>query len=129
MSIMLVVQEPRLISRRRAYIPFSACLLLRCFLTKHLFRFFPCSFRLSTPRSPPPPNHIAPIDPKVNQLASYRMLVEEAHDLISAHSNDVNAIFTYASGGFARLLGVDPKVGFVWSSERLSCAGFFFFCM
>lgn len=45
------------------------------------------------------------------ELAPYRALVEEAHDLISAHSNDVNAIFTYASGGFARLLGVDSKVG------------------
>lgn len=38
------------------------------------------------------------------------MLVEEAHDLISAHSTDVNAVFTFASGGFDRLLGMDPAV-------------------
>ena len=38
------------------------------------------------------------------------MLVEEAHDLISAHSTDVNAVFTFASGGFDRLLGMDPTV-------------------
>lgn len=38
------------------------------------------------------------------------MLVEEAHDLISAHSTDVNAVFTFASGGFDRLLGMDPSV-------------------
>lgn len=38
------------------------------------------------------------------------MLVEEANDLISAHTNDIHAIFTFASSGFGRILGVDPKV-------------------
>lgn len=47
---------------------------------------------------------------KVSELGAYRMLVEEAHDLISAHSTDVNAVFTFASGGFDRLLGMDPSV-------------------
>lgn len=46
----------------------------------------------------------------MNELGAYRMLVEEAHDLISAHSTDVNAVFTFASGGFDRLLGMDPAV-------------------
>ncbi|CAM9889692.1 unnamed protein product [Ascophyllum nodosum] len=45
---------------------------------------------------------------QVSELGAYRMLVEEAHDLISAHSTDVNAVFTFASGGFDRLLGMDP---------------------
>lgn len=38
------------------------------------------------------------------------MLVEEANDLISAHTNDIHAIFTFASAGFDRMLGIDPKV-------------------
>jgi len=30
--------------------------------------------------------------------------------MISTHSHDTNAIFTYASGGYDRLLGVNSKV-------------------
>lgn len=47
---------------------------------------------------------------QVSELGAYRMLVEEANDLISAHSNDTHAVFTFASAGFDRILGVDPKV-------------------
>ncbi|CAM9637614.1 unnamed protein product, partial [Laminaria digitata] len=46
---------------------------------------------------------------QVSELGPYRLLVEEAHDLISAHSTDINAVFTFASGGFDRLLGMDPS--------------------
>ena len=46
----------------------------------------------------------------MSELGPYRLLVEEAHDLISAHSTDINAVFTFASGGFDRLLGMDPSV-------------------
>lgn len=38
------------------------------------------------------------------------MLVEQAHDLISAHTTDDRALFLYASGAFNRLLGIDPQV-------------------
>lgn len=47
---------------------------------------------------------------KVTELGAYRMLVEQAHDLISAHTTDDRALFLYASGAYNRLLGIDPQV-------------------
>lgn len=39
------------------------------------------------------------------------MLVEQAYDLISAHTTDDRALFLYASGAFQRLLGINSQVG------------------
>lgn len=60
--------------------------------------------------SPLKSNRIESNQNQVDELGPYRMLVEEAHDLISSHSADENVIFTYASGGFRRLLGINPVV-------------------
>lgn len=38
------------------------------------------------------------------------MLVEQAYDLISAHTTDDRALFLYASGAFQRLLGINSQV-------------------
>ncbi len=43
--------------------------------------------------------------------------------MISTHSQDACAIFTYASGGFDRLLGVNSKVGAVASAAGASGVG------
>lgn len=43
-------------------------------------------------------------------MSAYRLLVEEAHDLISAHTADKRVVFLYASTGFDRMLGIDPSV-------------------
>lgn len=47
---------------------------------------------------------------QVTELGAYRMIVEQAHDLISAHSMDDRALFLYASGAFQRLLGIHSQV-------------------
>ena len=47
---------------------------------------------------------------QVTELGAYRMLVEQAHDLISAHTSDDRALFLFASGAFNRLLGIEPQV-------------------
>lgn len=44
------------------------------------------------------------------------MLVEQAHDLISAHTTDDRNIFLYASDAFKRTLGIRSQVGM--STER-----------
>lgn len=71
------------------------------------------------------------IMPQVSELGPYRLLVEEAHDLISAHSTDINAVFTFASGGFDRLLGMDPAVRCcfhrVSGGKAFSCGSVFSF--
>ncbi|CAM9332482.1 unnamed protein product, partial [Scytosiphon promiscuus] len=41
-------------------------------------------------------------------LGPLRVLVEQAWDMFSVHSPDVNAVFLFASTGFDRLLGIDP---------------------
>ncbi|CAM9105765.1 unnamed protein product, partial [Ectocarpus sp. 6 AP-2014] len=41
-------------------------------------------------------------------LGPYRMLVEQAHDMISVHSADADAFFALASGAFYRQLGFEP---------------------
>ena len=39
------------------------------------------------------------------------MLVEQAHDLISAHTTDERTLFLYASDAFQRILGINTQVG------------------
>jgi len=46
----------------------------------------------------------------VTELAAYRMLVEQAHDLISAHTTDNRTLFLYASDAFQRILGINTQV-------------------
>ncbi|CAM9273459.1 unnamed protein product [Phaeothamnion confervicola] len=46
---------------------------------------------------------------QVKELGAYRMLVEQAHDLISMHSADDKAVFLYASSAYHRALGMDPQ--------------------
>ncbi|CAM9955117.1 unnamed protein product, partial [Ectocarpus fasciculatus] len=41
-------------------------------------------------------------------LGPYRMLVEQAHDMISVHSANADAFFALASGAFYRQLGFEP---------------------
>lgn len=48
---------------------------------------------------------------QVSELGAYRVLVEQAYDLISAHSMDDRALFLFASEAFQRLLGINPQVG------------------
>ncbi|CAM9826292.1 unnamed protein product, partial [Ectocarpus sp. 13 AM-2016] len=43
---------------------------------------------------------------QVTELGAYRMLVEQAHDLISAHTTDDRTVFLYASNAFQRVLGI-----------------------
>ncbi|CAB1118351.1 unnamed protein product [Ectocarpus sp. CCAP 1310/34] len=43
---------------------------------------------------------------QVTELGAYRMLVEQAHDLISAHTTDDRTVFLYASNAFQRALGI-----------------------
>lgn len=43
-------------------------------------------------------------------LGPYRMLVEQAHDMISVHSANADAFFALASGAFYRQLGFEPTV-------------------
>lgn len=38
------------------------------------------------------------------------MLVEQAHDLISAHTTDDRTVFLYASNAFQRVLGISTEV-------------------
>lgn len=47
---------------------------------------------------------------QVNDLDPYRVLVEQAWDIFSVHSPNANAFFRFASTGFDRLLGIDPRV-------------------
>ncbi|CAM9327380.1 unnamed protein product [Scytosiphon promiscuus] len=46
---------------------------------------------------------------QVKELGAYRMLVEQAHDLISAHTTDDRNLFLYASDAFKRTLGIDSE--------------------
>ncbi|CAM9428187.1 unnamed protein product, partial [Ectocarpus sp. 4 AP-2014] len=45
----------------------------------------------------------------VTELGAYRMLVEQAHDLISAHTTDDRTVFLYASNAFQRVLGISTE--------------------
>lgn len=65
---------------------------------------------LSSSKPMPPVVAKRGIRDQVTELGAYRMLVEQAHDLISAHTADDRALFLYASGAFNRLLGIDPQV-------------------
>ncbi len=54
------------------------------------------------------------------------MLVEQAHDLISAHTTDDRNLFLYASDAFQRILGINTQVnepcrGFCWWLGLLPC--------
>ncbi|CAM9602569.1 unnamed protein product, partial [Ectocarpus sp. 8 AP-2014] len=46
---------------------------------------------------------------QVTELGAYRMLVEQAHDLISAHTTDDRTVFLYASNAFQRVLGISTE--------------------
>ncbi|CAM9585021.1 unnamed protein product [Ascophyllum nodosum] len=53
--------------------------------------------------------HVEGMKKQVMEMGAYRMLVEQAHDLISAHTTDARALFLYASEAFQRLLGINPQ--------------------
>ena len=51
------------------------------------------------------------------------MLVEQAHDLISAHTTDERTLFLYASDAFQRILGINTQVGSACFRVALPCLG------
>lgn len=47
---------------------------------------------------------------EIQVLGMYRDIVEEARDLISVHSMNMEAVFLYGNMAFDRVLGVSPQV-------------------